>query len=63
VGNMPSHNIDLVEIESSRADVERGALCPYRQAVIKGRGNQMSNHIEAVHAEEKPTASNVEQKM
>jgi len=63
VGNMPSHNIDLVEIESSRADVERGALCPYCQAVIKGRGNQMSNHIGAVLAEEKPTASNVEQKM
>jgi len=31
--------------------------------VFKGRGNQMSNHIGAVHAEEKPTASNVEQKM
>lgn len=53
IGNMPSHNIDLVEIESSRAVVEGGALCPYCQLTIKGSGNQMSSHIDTVHAEEK----------
>ena len=52
VGNMPSHDIDLVEIESSRAITEMGALCPYCQVVVKGSGNQMSRHIEDVHAKE-----------
>lgn len=54
IGNMPSHNIDLVEIESSRAVVEGGALCPYCQLNIKGGGNQMSSHIDMIHAEGKP---------
>lgn len=52
VGNMPSHNIDLVDIESSRAITEMGALCPYCQVVIKGSGNKMSTHIDDVHAKE-----------
>jgi CBS domain-containing protein len=49
VGNMPSHNIDLVEVESSRTVIERGAICPYCQLTIKGSRNQMSDHIEAIH--------------
>lgn len=52
VGNMPSHNIDLLEIESSRATVERGAFCPYCQLVIKGTANQMSSHVDSAHARE-----------
>lgn len=52
VGNMPSRSIDLLEIESSRAISEGGALCPYCQLMIKGSRNQMSSHIDIAHAKE-----------
>jgi CBS domain-containing protein len=52
VGNMPSHSVDLLEIESSRATVERGAICPYCQLMVKGTASQMSRHVDSAHSKE-----------
>jgi len=48
IGNMPSHNIDLAELESSRVVTEKEAVCPYCRSVID-QDNLMSTHMSDVH--------------
>lgn len=48
IGNMPSHNIDLAELESSRPIAERESVCPYCRSVIR-EGDTMAGHMEGVH--------------
>lgn len=48
IGNMPSHNIDLAEVESSRGVAEREGVCPYCRSVI-GRQDSMTGHMEGSH--------------
>jgi CBS domain-containing protein len=48
VGNMPSHNIDLAEVEHSRGVAEREGVCPYCRSVI-GRHDSMAGHMEGSH--------------
>jgi CBS domain-containing protein len=48
IGNMPSHNIDLAELESSRAVAERESVCPYCRSVID-QDNLMSTHMSDIH--------------
>jgi CBS domain-containing protein len=48
IGNMPSHNIDLAELESSRALAERESVCPYCRSVIE-REDAMADHMEGFH--------------
>lgn len=48
IGNMPSHNIDLAELESSRSIAERESVCPYCRSVIRDR-DTMVNHMEGIH--------------
>ncbi|HXG06362.1 MAG TPA: CBS domain-containing protein [Nitrososphaera sp.] len=51
IGNMPSHNIDLAELESSRVVAEREMICPYCRSVIK-HGNTMADHMSSAHMHE-----------
>lgn len=48
IGNMPSQNIDLAELESSRAVAEREAVCPYCRSVIR-QGSGMAAHMSGTH--------------
>jgi CBS domain-containing protein len=48
IGNMPSHNIDLAEVESSRVVAEKEAVCPYCRSVIT-KGSTIIGHMEDVH--------------
>lgn len=48
IGNMPSHNIDLAEVEHSRGVAEREGVCPYCRSVI-GRRGSMADHMEESH--------------
>ncbi|HKU48494.1 MAG TPA: CBS domain-containing protein [Nitrososphaera sp.] len=52
IGNMPSHNIDLAEVEYSRGEAEREAVCPYCRSVI-GRQDSMAVHMEGSHMQGK----------
>jgi hypothetical protein len=48
IGNMPSHNIDLAELESSRAIAETEAVCPYCRSIIRQDGT-MAAHMSGTH--------------
>lgn len=48
IGNMPSHNIDLAELESSRVVAEREAVCPYCRSIIR-QDNTMVGHMSGAH--------------
>lgn len=48
IGNMPSHNIDLAEVEYSRSVAEREGVCPYCRSVIRSQ-NSMAGHMEGSH--------------
>ncbi|MDQ3851417.1 MAG: CBS domain-containing protein [Thermoproteota archaeon] len=48
IGNMPSHNIDLAELESSRSIAEIESVCPYCRSVIR-EGNTIADHMEGSH--------------
>ena len=48
IGNMPSHNIDLAELESSRAIAETEAVCPYCRSIIRQNGT-MAAHMSGTH--------------
>lgn len=48
IGNMPSHNIDLAELESSRSVAQRESVCPYCRSVI-GKSETMVGHMEDTH--------------
>jgi CBS domain-containing protein len=48
IGNMPSHNIDLAELESSRSVAEKEAVCPYCRSVIR-QDSSMAEHMSDIH--------------
>lgn len=48
IGNMPSHNINLAELESSRVVAEKEAVCPYCRSVIE-QDSAMSSHMSDIH--------------
>lgn len=52
IGNMPSHNIDLAEIDPSRAVAERESVCPYCRSVIK-ENHTMVSHMGSIHMQRK----------
>lgn len=48
IGNMPSHNIDLAEVEYARGVADREDVCPYCRSII-GRQDSMAGHMEGSH--------------
>jgi CBS domain-containing protein len=48
IGNMPSHNINLAELESSRSVAEKEAVCPYCRSVIR-QDSTMAEHMSGIH--------------
>ena len=52
IGNMPSHNIDLAEIDPLRAVAERESVCPYCRSVIK-ENDTMVGHMGSTHMQRK----------
>jgi CBS domain-containing protein len=57
IGNMPSHNINLAELESSRAVAERETVCPYCRSVI-GEDGAMPTHMSDAHMQKYTPAEN-----
>lgn len=56
IGNMPSHNIDLAELESSRSIAEKESVCPYCRSVIR-EGDAMADHMKGIHMHTNQTSS------
>ena len=52
IGNMPSHNIDLAEIDPLRAIAERESVCPYCRSVLK-ENDTMVGHMGSTHMQRK----------
>jgi len=48
IGNMPSHNIDLAELESSRSIAEKESVCPYCRSAIR-EGDNIADHMKGIH--------------
>lgn len=48
IGNMPSHNINLAELESARAVAEKETVCPYCRSVIR-QESAMAEHMSGTH--------------
>ncbi|NOJ26630.1 MAG: hypothetical protein DA330_01270 [Nitrososphaera sp.] len=48
IGNMPSHNVDLAEIESTRSVAEKESVCPYCRSII-GKDDTMLDHMGDIH--------------
>lgn len=48
IGNMPSHNINLAELESARAVAEKETVCPYCRSVIR-QESTMAEHMSGIH--------------
>lgn len=49
IGNMPSHNINLAEMESSRFVADRESVCPYCRSVISDGHLSMAEHMSGTH--------------
>lgn len=49
IGNMPSHNINLAEIESSRTTAERETVCPYCRSVMREGDPSITEHMSGMH--------------
>jgi CBS domain-containing protein len=56
IGNMPSHNIDLAELESSRSIAEKESVCPYCRSAIR-EGDTIADHMKGIHMHANQTSS------